>query len=112
MIARVWKASATVSGAQEYATYFQSTVVPELSAIPGYRGVMLFESAYFDRVEVTVLTRWDSIDAIRAFAGESITTAVVHDRAARMLIDFDPTVTHHEVVFDVWHQPLSSELAP
>src|ERR1700716_306433 len=102
----MWRASATVSGAQEYAAYLQSAVVPELAVIPGYRGVMLFQNAHFDRIEVTVLTRWDSIEAIRAFAGESIATAVVHDRAARMLIDFDRTVTHHEVVFDVWHQPL------
>jgi hypothetical protein len=49
---------------------------------------------------VTVITWWTSLDAIRAFAGEAVETAVVHDSAARMLLDFDKDVTHHDVVFN------------
>jgi heme-degrading monooxygenase HmoA len=48
---------------------------------------------------VTVITWWDSLEAIRAFAREAIETAVVHDSAARMLVGFDRSVEHHEVVF-------------
>ena len=49
---------------------------------------------------MTVITWWESLDAIRAFAGEAIENAVVHDSAARMLVDFDRGVEHHQVVFD------------
>jgi heme-degrading monooxygenase HmoA len=100
MIARIWKARATPERAGEYAAYFQSTVVPELKDIRGYRRATLLQSERGGVVEVTVITWWASLDAIRAFAGEAVETAVVHDSAARMLIDFDRAVTHHTVVVD------------
>jgi len=100
MIARIWKARATPERASEYATYLRATVVPELAAIHGYRGVTLLERDRDGAVDVTVITWWESLDAVRAFAGEAVETAVVHDTAARMLVDFDREVAHHQVVFD------------
>ena len=98
MIARIWKARAAPERASEYAAYLQSTVVPELAAIHGYRGVTLLERDRDSLVEVTVITWWESLEAVRAFAGEAVETAVVHDTAARMLLDFDRDVAHHRVV--------------
>jgi len=109
VIARIWRARATPPNAVEYARYFQSTVVPELNAIAGFEGSTLLQRTMPDRVEVSVITWWTSLDAIRAFAGEAVETAVVHDSAARMLLDFDTTVEHHEVVYN---QPRSSSNAP
>ena len=99
MIARIWKARATRQNAVDYAAYFRSTVVTELNAIKGFEGSTLLQRDVGDRVEVTVITWWTSLNAIRAFAGEAVETAVVHESAARMLLDFDQTVTHHDVVF-------------
>ena len=75
-------------------------MVPELSAIHGYQGVTLLQRDQNGAVEVTVITWWESLEAIRVFAGEAIGTAVVHDSAARMLIDFNRSVEHHQVTFD------------
>jgi heme-degrading monooxygenase HmoA len=100
MIARIWRARATEERAHEYATYLRSTVVPELASIHGYQGATLLQREQNGAVEVTVITWWDSLDAIRVFAGEAIENAVVHDSAARMLVDFDRGVEHHQVVFD------------
>ena len=100
MIARIWKARATAERVREYADYLKSTVVPELTAIHGYQGVTLLQRDQNGAVEVTVITWWESLEVIRAFAGEAIETAVVHDSAARMLIDFDRSVEHHQVTFD------------
>jgi heme-degrading monooxygenase HmoA len=100
VIARIWKARAAPERASEYAAYLQSTVVPELAAINGYRGVTLLERDRDSLVEVTVITWWESLEAVRAFAGEAVETAVVHDTAARMLLDFDRDVAHHRVVVD------------
>ena len=100
MIARIWKARATPERVREYADYLKSTVVPELTAIHGYQGVTLLQRDQNGAVEVTVITWWESLEVIRAFAGEAIETAVVHDSAARMLIDFDRSVEHHQVTFD------------
>lgn len=100
MIARIWKARATPDRAGEYAAYFKDTVVPELKAIHGYEGATLMQTDRDRAIEVTVITWWESLDAIRAFAGEAVETAVVHDSAARMLLDFDRAVTHHTVVLE------------
>jgi len=100
MIARIWSARATQERVHEYAAYLKSTVVPELASIHGYQGATLLQREQNGAVEVTVITWWDSLDAIRAFAGEAIENAVVHDSAARMLVDFDRGVEHHQVVFD------------
>jgi len=100
MIARVWTARTTAARATEYAQYFQTTVVPELNAIAGFEGSTLLQRTRDEVVDVTVITWWSSIDAVRAFAGEAFETAVVHDSAARMLLEFDATVRHHEVVIN------------
>jgi len=100
MIARIWRARATPERVHEYAAYLKSTIVPELASIHGYEGATLLQREQNGAVEVTVITWWASLDAIRAFAGEAIENAVVHDSAARMLVDFDRGVEHHQVVFE------------
>ena len=100
MIARIWRARATPQNAVDYAAYFRSTVVAELNAIKGVKGSTLLQRDAGEHVEVIVITWWTSLNAVRAFAGEAVETAVVHDSAARMLLDFDQTVTHHDVVFN------------
>lgn len=100
MIARIWKARATHDGAAAYDTYFTSTVVPELDAMSGFERATVLHEARGHAVEITVITWWASLEAIRAFAGDALTTAVVHDAAARMLIDFDRGVSHHEVMIN------------
>lgn len=100
MIARIWKARATPARAPEYGAYLRSTVLPELAAIAGHEGITLLEHPRDGVVAMTVITWWTSLDAIRAFAGDTLETAVVHETAAKMLIDFDATVTHHTVMFD------------
>jgi len=100
MIARICKARATPARMREYEAYLKSTVASERAGIHCYQGVTLLQRDRNGAVEVTVITWWDSLDAIRAFAGEAIENAVVHDSAARMLVDFDRGVEHHEVAFD------------
>lgn len=100
MIARIWRARAKAEQAAEYRRHFEATVAPELNAIAGYEGATLLQRGTDGIVEVTVITWWTSLEAVRAFAGEAVETAVVHDSAARMLLDFDRSVSHHDVVFN------------
>jgi heme-degrading monooxygenase HmoA len=50
--------------------------------------------------EILVMTLWESMDAIRAFAGEDPSVAVVEDEAKAFLNRFDSTVDHFEVSVD------------
>lgn len=98
MIERVWSARTTRDGAAKYADHFRQAVVPELAAIDGYRGARLLERDLNGGIEVVVVTRWQSLDAIRAFAGDELDCAVVHDQAAALFSDYDRRVRHFGVV--------------
>jgi hypothetical protein len=49
-------------------------------------------------VELTAHTTWESLTAIRAFAGDDVTTAKVEPEAPVMLADSDPAVVHRTVL--------------
>jgi heme-degrading monooxygenase HmoA len=97
VIARIWTARSTPALAPQYIAYFEQHVVPELRAVAGYQGARVLVREADDQFHVMVLTWWTSFDAIRAFAGDALDTAVVHEAAARLLTDFDRQVIHCEV---------------
>ena len=102
MVERVWSArAASHDGAVAYAAYFRRVVLPELAAVAGYRGAKLLQRDLRGGVEIVVSTRWDSLEAIRAFAGDDITTAVVEPEALAVLHHSDPTVVHRNVLLHV-----------
>ncbi|TDD31934.1 hypothetical protein E1287_24815 [Actinomadura sp. KC06] len=100
MIARVWRATATAEGAEAYREHFTASVLPALRRLDGHRGAYLFRRDSDGRVELEVMTLWDSLSAIQAFAGEDLTAAVVEPEAQAALLDFDETVSHRTVVVD------------
>lgn len=93
----MWSARATAAGASRYVDYFRTHVIPELTVIPGYKTANVLTRDRGADVEIIVITRWASMDAIRAFAGESVETAVVHAAAAALLTGYDAHVTHYTV---------------
>jgi heme-degrading monooxygenase HmoA len=98
VILRAFRATATIDGAQAYQRFFTETVLPELQAIDGFQGAYVVQRDREDLVEIQVLTLWESLEAIRRFAGDNLDTAVVEPGARAVLTDFDPIVAHHTVV--------------
>jgi heme-degrading monooxygenase HmoA len=98
MIIREWRGRARLADAARYPAHFRGKVLPQLQAIDGFVGGHLGQQRLGDRVEFLVLTRWASMDAIRAFAGPDVETAVVEPEAAAALADYDPNVRHYEVL--------------
>jgi heme-degrading monooxygenase HmoA len=101
MIIREWRGRASLLRAEEYPKHFREKVVPELRRLPGFAGADLSRRKLDDRLEFVVLTRWHSMEAIKAFAGEDVENAVVEPYAVAALIDFDASVRHYEVIEDV-----------
>ena len=97
MIARTWHGHADEDRADAYVDHLRRSVVPALSTIDGYRGIFLLRRETDDGVEFGVLTLWDSMDAIRRFAGETPEIAVVAPDAKAVLTRFDAHVKHYEV---------------
>jgi heme-degrading monooxygenase HmoA len=101
MIIREWRGTAVRSKAEAYPKHFHDNVVPELRLIPGFAGAQLSCLERDDKIEFLVLTRWQSLDAIRAFAGADIAMAVVEPNAVAALVEFDRTVRHYEVLEEI-----------
>jgi heme-degrading monooxygenase HmoA len=100
VIARTWHATATTEDADSYREHFTHSVVPDLQQIDGYQGAYLLRHDHDGHVELQVLTLWDSLEAIRRFAGADLDSAVVEPAAQAVLATYDTTVTHHTVVVD------------
>jgi len=100
MILRQWRARATAEGAEQYRQHFAGSVYPELVRIDGFKSAQLFARNSGADVELTVETRWDSMDAIRSFAGADAERAVVEPRVAEIVKDFDRHVSHHNCLFE------------
>jgi heme-degrading monooxygenase HmoA len=100
VIVRAWHATATAEGADAYREHFTRSVLPDLQRIDGYQGAYLLRRDQGRRVELQVLTLWDSPDAIGRFAGANPESAVVEPEARAVLVTYDSTVTHHTVVVD------------
>ena len=99
MIARTWRGSATTANAAAYERHFTTRVAPHLKDIPGNRGAYLLRRGSGDRGEVVAVTPWDSIDAIKAFAGPRPEVAMVEPEARAVLSEFDDFATHYEVAY-------------
>jgi heme-degrading monooxygenase HmoA len=100
MIARMFRASALPEKANDYVQHLQMSVLPELRQIDGFRGVYLMRQDSAEAVEFIVLTLWESMDAIRKFAGENAEVAVVAPAAQAMFREYDLTVKNFEVVLN------------
>jgi len=102
MIVRTWSATATSAGAESYSRYFAGTLLPQLRTLPGFEGAYLLRRDLGEdgTVELTTHTFWESLEAIRAFAGDDVARSVVEPEAQAMLASFDPTAAHRTVVVD------------
>jgi heme-degrading monooxygenase HmoA len=99
VIARRWRGWADRrENADVYEAHFENDVRPRLEATEGFDGATLerVEGAE-GRTEIVVVTRWESMDAIRAFAGVDVEAAVVEPEARAVLADFDTRVRHIEL---------------
>ena len=97
MVARIWRGAVRKEDAAAYAEYIRDTGLAEYTDTPGNRGAWVLRRDAEDRTEFLAFTLWDSVDAIRAFAGDDIEKAVYYPEDDRYLIERGPTVLHYEV---------------
>ena len=100
MIVRVWTAEAPTSKAGDYRRHFEVNVVPHLREIPGFKSASLLQRAEGDHVAFVAMTRWSSMEAVRAFAGDTPDYAVVEPEARAALSRFDTEVRHYELAVE------------
>ncbi len=100
MIVRQWRGLAKKECVADYVVHFTEEVLPELRRLAGFRGAEVLRRDARDGIEITVLTRWESLEAIRAFAGKDVDVAVVAPAAQSLFHSYDQRVSHHEVLIE------------
>jgi heme-degrading monooxygenase HmoA len=98
MITRQWRGLARSTQAQNYVQHLRRETFPALRSLPGFVDASILSRPVQGGVEFVVLTRWQSVEAVRAFAGADPEAAVVPAEVAAMMVDFDQRATHFEVV--------------
>jgi heme-degrading monooxygenase HmoA len=99
MFSRHWKGITKADLADRYIEHLQTDTFPQLSAIPGFIRASILRREVPAGTEFRIVTEWESMDAIEAFAGENPDVAVVPPKARELLLEYDRTVVHYEVAY-------------
>jgi heme-degrading monooxygenase HmoA len=99
MIARIWHGWTTPANADAYETLLREEIFVGIQGrgIRGFRDIQLFRREVDGEVEFVTLMRFDSLDAVREFAGEDYEVAVVPPKARAVLARFDARSRHYEI---------------
>jgi hypothetical protein len=100
MICRLWRGWTTPENADAYERIVSTEVLPSIAArnLADYGGAYLLRRDVGDEVEFATLMQFDSMDAVRAFAGEDYETAYVPPAAREVLARFDEKSAHYEAL--------------
>lgn len=98
MIGRLWHGWTIRENADAYENLLVSEILPGIQQIEGSRGAYLLRREGRSEVEFVTLTIFESLDAVRRFAGEDYEVAVVLPEARALLSRFDQRSSHYEII--------------
>ena len=99
MISRVWHGWTTHGNADKYEAMLKEEIFVGIQNrhIRGFKGIQLLRREVGDEVEFVTIMLFDSLDAVREFAGEDYEMAVVPGKARVVLSHFDGRSQHYEI---------------
>ena len=100
IIARLWHGVTTAENASQYEELLRSEILPGIHRVEGYRGAYLLRREVPEGAEFVTLTLFESMDAVRRFAGDDLEKAVVPEQARRLLARFDSRSVHYTVLLE------------
>lgn len=95
MIARIWRGAVRSGDSDAYAEYMQRTGIADYAATEGNRGVLMLTRGVGELTEVVMFTLWDSLNAVKSFAGEEYETVRFYPEDDRFLVERDLVATHY-----------------
>ena len=99
MIARIWHGWTKRADAKTYEEMLRDEIFPSIAArkIDGYRDAELFIQEDGDEVEFVTLLRFDSMDAVKEFAGADTSKPVIFSKAEALITRMDERSRHYRV---------------
>jgi heme-degrading monooxygenase HmoA len=98
MISRMWHGRVSTSRAKAYREFLNARAIPDYQSVEGNISVHILERNEGEITHFITLTFWESINSIKAFAGEDVERAKYYPEDKDYLLEFEPTVVHYEVV--------------
>src|SRR5215813_6458616 len=105
MIARIWRGITLVEKADDYLAYLHETGLKDYAKTPGNRGVSILRRNQGEHCEIMLISMWESMDAVRAFAGENPDRSVYYPEDEHFLLQMEPLVRHYDVAEQFAHDP-------
>ena len=98
MIFRIWHGWTTPANADAYQRIVQEEVFAMIAAkrVAGYRGIDLLRRETAGEVEFATIMRFDSLEAVKAFAGADYERSFVPPQAQAVLSRFDERAQHYD----------------
>ena len=96
MITRLWRGWTARENADAYVQFLMTELFPRMSAIDGFCGAQVLRRDAGSEIAFVTLTRFDTLDAIRAFAGDDYETPVLEPTARALLSRYEPRAEHFE----------------
>ena len=97
MIGRIWRGAVRTEDAAEYVAYIEGTGIDEYKSTPGNLGAWILHRPRGEVTEIVTFSLWESMDAVRRFAGDDPDRAVFYPEDDRYLVERSDTVEHYEV---------------
>jgi heme-degrading monooxygenase HmoA len=99
MISRIWHGWTSFKNADAYEELLKEEIFTGIQnrKMDGYKGIQLYRRNIESEVEFVTLMWFDSIDAVKTFAGQDYEVAVVPPQARKLLSHFDARSQHYEV---------------
>lgn len=101
MIARHWKGLAKATSADAYISHLQNDTFPKLNTIPGFISASILQQESNEGTWFLIITEWESMEAIRQFAGDDPGLAVVPPLVQQLMIRYDQRVEHYRVTHSI-----------
>lgn len=95
-ITRIWHGITKAAHADEYKKFVEETGLTDYKSIPGIQSVKLLRRIEGETCHFMTVTEWDSIDSIKAFAGEQFHLAKYYPGDEKYLLEMEKDVTHYE----------------
>lgn len=97
MISRHWKGLCKRDDADRYVEHLKRETFPQLASLPGFVCATILRRELAGGTEFQIVTVWQSLAAIEAFAGRDVEVAVVPTSVQAMMVSYDHSVTHYDV---------------
>ena len=100
VIARMWSGRTKTLRADEYYKYLVEAGIKKIQKIEGNLGVQVLRRVENEETQFTVISYWESVEAIKRFAGDDIEKTHHLPRDPEFLLELPPTVKHYSVLFN------------